>query len=271
MSGLAIVTDSTSSLPDVLIAKYGITVVPVNVVVDGAVYEEGVDITPAQVAEALRDSRAVSTSKPTPARFSQVYQTLANAGVTSIVSIHVSADLSSTYDSALLASRQAPIPVEVVDSRSVSMGLGYAALDAAVAAQAGASAGEAGEIGRETATRSSVLFYVDKLEYLRKGGRIGAAQRVLGSALAVKPILHVAHGRVEPLEKVRTRGKAISRLVELAVARATPGPARIAIQHLGASDYAARMEAEITAQLPDDEIVFGEIGAVVELMSAPAC
>ncbi|MCH9817030.1 MAG: DegV family protein [Actinomycetia bacterium] len=263
MSGVAIVTDSTSYLPKEMVEKYAITVVPVNVIIDGQVYEEGRDISPAEVAEALRESRMVSTSKPTPARFTQAYESLAEAGAKAIVSIHVSSDLSSTYDSALLGSRDAPIPVTVVDSRTVSMGLGYAAADAAVAAAAGATAAQAGEVGLQTALATSVLFYVDKLEYLRRGGRIGAAQRVIGSALAVKPILHVANGQVEPLEKVRTRGKAISRLVDLAVEKATPGPARIAIQHLGAQNYAERMQAEINDQLPNDELVFGEIGAVV--------
>ena len=263
MSGVAIVTDSTSYLPKEMVAKYNITVVPVNVIVDGQVYEEGQDITPDEVAQALRDSRMVSTSKPTPARFSQAYEAIAAAGATAIVSIHVSSNLSSTYDSALLASKDAPVPVTVVDSRTVSMGLGFAAADAALAADAGATATEAGEVALQSALATSVLFYVDKLEFLRRGGRIGAAQRVIGSALAVKPILHVANGQVEPLEKVRTRGKAISRLVDLAVERATPGPARIAIQHLGAQKFADRMRAEINEQLPHDELVFGEIGAVV--------
>jgi DegV family protein with EDD domain len=263
MAGVAIVTDSTCYLPQEMVEKYAITVVPVSVVVDGKVYEEGLEISPAEVAQALRDSRMVSTSKPTPARFLSTYKSLADAGSTSIVSIHLSSKLSSTYDSALFAAKDARLPVEVVDSNSVSMGLGYAAIDAALAAATGASFETIGEAARASAARNSVLFYVDTLEYLRKGGRIGAAQRVIGSALAVKPILHVADGRVEPLEKVRTRSKAIARLVDLAVTRATPGPARIAVQHLGAEDLAVRMQGEISRQMNSDEVVLGEIGAVV--------
>lgn len=259
----ALVTDSTANLPAPLIDYWGIRVVPVQVIVGDRAGEEGVDVSTAEVADALRAGVPVSTSRPSPARFAQMYAAAAESGADSIVSAHLSADLSGTYDAALLAAADAPIPVTVVDSRSVSMGLGYGVIAAARVLAQGAGPAQAADAVVATSAASRVLFYVDSLDFLRKGGRIGAAQRLVGSALAVKPILHLAKGRVQPLEKVRTAARAMNRLEELAVESAGDAAVGVSVMHLDASNRAADLADRLKARLPEAEVLQGDVGAVI--------
>lgn len=263
MERVAVVTDSTAYLPADLVASRGIRVVPVQVIIDGHPYDEGTEITPTEVAAALRDWSVVSTSRPAPERFAQAYADAAAAGATAVVSVHLSGDMSGTYDSAALAAREASIPVTVVDSRTVAMAMGFAVLDGARAAEAGASAEEVARIVRERAVTSNALFYVDTLDYLRRGGRIGAAQAMLGQALAVKPILELVDGRVAPLEKVRTGSKALARLEELVVERAAGRPCDIAVHHLDSPVRAEALAGRLVSRLVDSRVLVGEVGAVV--------
>ena len=225
---VGVVTDSTASLPPELARDRGITVVPLQVVIGGAVHDEGVagGVDPEDLAEALRQWTPVSTSRPNPDALLEVYEKLAADGAEAIVSVHLSSELSGTYESAQLAARRSPVPVVTVDSRQVGMGTGYAVLAAADAVAAGATAQEAAEAARHRAAATTSLFYVDTLEYLRRGGRMGAAAALIGSALAVKPILKVVEGRVGSFEKVRTSAKALQRLEELAVEAAGDLPGR---------------------------------------------
>jgi DegV family protein with EDD domain len=251
---VAVVTDSTAYLPADLVVSRGIRVVPVQVIIDGHPYDEGTQITPTEVAAALRDWSVVSTSRPAPERFAQAYAEAAEAGATAVVSVHLSGDMSGTYDSAALAAREAAISVIVVDSRTVAMAMGFAVLDGARAAEAGADANEVARI---------VLFYVDTLDYLRRGGRIGAAQALLGQALSVKPILELVDGRVAPLEKVRTGSKALARLEELVVERAAGRPCDIAVHHLDSPVRAEALAGKLVSRLVDSRVLVGEVGAVV--------
>lgn len=263
MGGVAIVTDSTANLPESATDYWGIRVVPVQVIVGSEVYDEGVEITAARVAEVMRQRMAVTTSRPSPTRILNVYRHLADEGFDAVVSAHLSSDLSGTYDAACLAAEESPIPVTCVDSRTISMGLGYACLAGArVAARGGGAAAVAAAV-QDVASRSRVLFYVDSLEYLRRGGRIGSAERWIGQALAVKPILHVAKGRVQPLEKVRTAAKALGRLEDLAVDYAGGIPCDIAVMHLDAVGRAEGLAARLRGRLPDDDVLVGEVGAVI--------
>jgi DegV family protein with EDD domain len=163
----------------------------------------------------------------------------------------------------VLASREAPVPVVVVDTRRVAMAMGYAVLDGARAAEAGADAETVAAVVRERAAASSALFYVDTLDYLRRGGRIGAATALLGQALAVKPILELRDGTVAPLEKVRTTSKALARLEELVVERAGGRPCDIAVHHLDAAARAETLAGRLVARLVDSRVLVGEVGAVV--------
>jgi DegV family protein with EDD domain len=221
MSGVAVVTDSTSSLDPVVADAAGVLVVPLQVIVDGMSQPESFrpgagSMTPGGVAAALREGRTVSTSRPSPEAFASAYQLAAGRGATAIVSVHLSAAISGTCDAAALAARSADVPVIVVDSGTVGSGGGYAALAAAAAAGTGASAEEVAEVARHRAAGSVTYFCVENLEFLRRGGRIGTAQALLGSALAVKPLLTVAAGRIAAAERVRTMSRALARLQELA-------------------------------------------------------
>lgn len=267
---VAVVTDSTAALPTGAAESSGVTVVPVQVVIDGVAGLEGVDVSPAQVAAALRVRVPVSTSRPTPAEFQRAYRQAAAAGATAIVSIHLSGDLSGTADSARLAASDAPVPVTVVDSRSTAMGLGFAVLAAAAEAAAGADQDAVSSRAEQAAAGTSVLFCVDTLEYLRRGGRIGAAAALIGTALSVKPILHIAEGRIAMTEKVRTTSKALARLGDLAVAAADAGPVDAAVHYLLDSDRATELADRLRAEIPTLRTLhLCEVGATVAAHTGP--
>ena len=262
---VVVVTDSTAYLPDGLADELSVRVVPLQVVLGGRSGAEGSEVTPAEVALALAAWVPVSTSRPTPAEFAAVYREALAGGASGVVSLHLSRELSGTWDSARLAAAEVGADsVQVVDSRSAAMGLGFAVLAAAHAAAAGGSPEEVYAAAVGTAERTTTLFYVDTLEHLRRGGRIGAAQALLGTALSVKPILHVRDGRIVPLEKVRTVSKGIARLEALAVAAASDGPADVAVHHLAAVERAALLAERLRIRLPQvRQFYASEVGAVV--------
>ncbi|MFP5346373.1 MAG: DegV family protein [Actinomycetes bacterium] len=263
------VTDSTAYLPEDLVRKHRIRVVPLQVVLGGRPHLEGEDIGSSDLAAALRRWTPVSTSRPSPGRLLETFEELAADGATEIVAIHLSSEMSGTYEASKLAARDAPVPVHVVDSRLLAMGMGYVVLAAAAAVERGADGAGAAEAARRRAAATFGFFYVDTLEYLRRGGRIGAAQALIGSALAVKPLLQVRDGRIQPLEKVRTSARALARLEDLAVA-AVPGAASgdvavdVAVHHLAAKERAEQLAGRLRERLPRlQELRVVEIGAVV--------
>jgi DegV family protein with EDD domain len=266
---VALVTDSTASLPPEVAVKHDIVVVPLQVVIGARSYDEGVEggATAATVAEALREWTPVSTSRPSPAVMLEAYEGAAAAGATEIVSIHLSGELSGTYESAQLAAKDAPVPVHTVDSRQLGMATGFAVLSAAEVLDSGGSAQEAADHARTRTSQTTSLFYVDTLEYLRRGGRIGAAAALLGSALSVKPLLKVDNGRIDMLEKVRTSARALARLEELAVEAAGDRDVDVAVAHLAnperAELLAHNLTTRLSANLADREVVVGEVGAVI--------
>lgn len=264
---VAIVTDSTASLPVELVASHGICVVPLHVVLGGQQFSEGVDVTTAEVAAALRKFTAVSTSRPSPQAFLEAYEEAAARGASAVVSVHISSEMSGTVESAALAASRSPIPVEVVDSRSMAMAMGYAVLSAAAAAERGEDAKTIAAIASSRAKAATVIFYVDTLEYLRRGGRIGAASALLGSALAIKPLMALTDGRIKPVEKVRTSSRALSRLEELAlkaVGAAGQTAVDIAVHHLDSTTRAGALVERLRARVPSTaSVVLVELGAVV--------
>jgi DegV family protein with EDD domain len=265
---VVVVTDSTASLPPEVAEEHGIVVVPLQVIIGADVYDEGADgATPELVAAALKDFRPVSTSRPTPAALLEVYERAARDGATEIVSVHLSSDMSGTFESAQLAAREASVPVVPVDSRQVGVATGYAALSAAEVAASGGTAQQAAAAARTRAEASSSLFYVDTLEYLRRGGRIGAAAALLGGALAVKPLLKIEDGTVASLERVRTSGRALARLEELAVQAAGDAEVEVCVAHLASPDRAAQLTEHLTQRLADNldgrAVWCGELGAVL--------
>lgn len=265
---VTVVTDSTSYLPPGLADQLDIQVVALQVRLGDRCGLEGIDISPADVTSALRGRVEVSTSRPTPAEFAEVYRAALAAGSQAVVSVHLSAELSGTCDSARLAAAgfdtAAGPQVRVIDSRSAGMALGFAVLAAARAAADGADADAVEQQARVTLDRTRALFYVDSLEWLHRGGRIGAAAARFGTALSVKPLLHLSDGRIVPLEKVRTASKAIDRLVQLATSAAGGDEVDIAVQHLAAPERAGDLVRRLRDCLPRIAQVYeSEVGAAV--------
>lgn len=265
---IAVVTDSTACLSPELAAERGITVIALQVVIGADVYDEGSGgATPDLVAEALREFRPVSTSRPTPSTVLDRYEALVAEGATAIVSVHLSGEMSGTLESAQLAARQCSVPVHVVDSRQVGVATGYAALSAADVVDAGGTAEEAVAAATSRAAGCFSLFYVDTLEYLRRGGRVGTTAALVGNALAVKPLLTITDGRIESRERVRTSGRALARLEELALEAASDRPVDVCVAHLASPARAEQLRDRLAQQLAPGlagrEIAFVELGAVL--------
>lgn len=268
---VAVVTDSTAYLPDGLIGRHRIHVVPLHVSVDGVARLDSVDLGAAELVKALDRRAAVRTSGPTPGELAATYTAALDAGADAVVAVHLSRGLSGTWEAARLAAEQVGTHrVRVVDSLSAGMGLGFAVLAAAAEAQAGADCAAVHAAARAVAARTRTFFSVDTLEHLRRGGRISSATALLGTALAVKPLLHVADGRIVPLEKVRTASRARARLVELAVQAAGEGPVDVAVHHLGAADRAAELVDRLHERLPRlGECLLSEVGAAIGAHCGP--
>ena len=268
MAGVAVVTDSTSSLTGTAADRSGIAVVPLQVVIDGHSRPES-EVDPRLVAAALRDGKRVTTSRPSPQAFSVVYDALATAGHQAVVSVHLSAKISGTCEAAELAARGAPIPVTVVDSGSLGMVTGFAALSGAECAARGGHVADVAATIRARAEASTVYFYVSNLDYLRRGGRIKAGAALIGSALSVKPLLTIADGEIRLHERVRTASKAIARLEELALAALARGASRstgvdIAVHHLDNREAAERLADDLTGRVRiPGEVMISELSAVV--------
>jgi DegV family protein with EDD domain len=262
---VAVVTDSTSCLDAETLDKLGISVVPLRVTLGSRTAVDGVNVTSSEVARALRAKVAVSTSRPAPAEFAARYQALLDGGASNIVSVQLSSALSGTWESAVLASQDFPHgAVRVVDSRSTAMGLGFAVLAAARCANDGGSAAEVQGAATDTVDATRTYFYVDTLEHLRRGGRIGTASALLATTLSVKPLLQLVEGQIVALEKVRTSSKALARLVELTVRAAGHERVDLAVHHVAAEERALAVQAQLADRLPRlGESHVAELGPVV--------
>jgi DegV family protein with EDD domain len=273
MPGVAVVTDSTSSLDPAEAARADISIIPLQVVIDDISRPES-EVRPSEVAGALREGRRVSTSRPSPEVIENTYAGLAAAGYGAIVSVHLSSKISGTCSAAQVAAASVDIPILVVDSMTLAMAAGFAVLTGAEVARSGAGRDEVARTVRRRAAASTTYFYVDSLEYLRRGGRIGAAAAMLGSALAVKPLLTVADGEIQPYERVRTSSKALTRLEELSLAAldeaaAPKGRVDLAVHHLDNPDGAQRLVDRLSGRVHDGNIVISEVSAVVGVHVGP--
>ena len=268
---VCVVTDSTAYLPDGLAQRCGIRQVPMHVLVDGRNRLDGVQLGPSDLVAALGRRATVTTSRPTPVEFEAAYAQALADGAEAVLSVHLSRALSGTWEAARLAAEQVSATrVQVLDSRCIGMGLGFAVLAAATVAAAGGDLDAVSQTAERVAAGTRTYFSVDTLEYLRRGGRIGPAAAFLGTALAVRPLLHVDSGRIVPLEKVRTGAKARARLVELAVAAAGRRPVDLAVHHLGALDRAGQLVEQLQARLPRlGECFVSEVGAAIGAHAGP--
>ncbi|GAA5109562.1 DegV family protein [Haloechinothrix salitolerans] len=272
---VAVVTDSTAYLPEGFAVRHAITVVPLYVLIDGEEGLDGVDVDQSTLVDALKAKRKVTTSMPTPTSFTKAYREALDNGADAVVSVHISGELSGTWGAAVAAADEVNAErgagsVRVVDSRTTVMGLGFAAVRAADVATRGATGAEVEAAAVSAAARSRTLFVVETLEHLRRGGRIGAATAVLGTALAMKPLLHIDDGKIKPLEKVRTLSRAMTRLADLAVEAAGDQQVEVAVQHLGSYERAARLAERLEERIPGvDGCVVAELGAVIGAHTGP--
>lgn len=259
---VGIVTDSTCYLPAEVIAELGIEVVPLQVISNGVAFNEVGGITVDEVAAALRSGKSVTTSRPNPEVFVAAYEKLHNAGHESIVSVHLSSELSGTYESAVLASRKVDFKVDVVDSRGIAMMLGFAVQAGAKLANSGGSHADVLDLIQRKCAGASIIFYVDSLEFLEKGGRITAMQAKMGASMNLKPLLHMINGKVEQQELVRSSEKSIARMIEI-VAAAARIKSEIAIHHVEAFESASLVAQELKERAGVEAISISSAGAVV--------
>ena len=264
-----IVTDSSADLPQNLIEQHQITVLPCYVVVDDQTYKDGIEIqADAFYARLQAEGRTPTTSQPTVADFQALYRDLVSQGH-QVISIHVSAKLSGTLNSAeqAKASLVDSSQVEIIDSRLASIPLGLAVLDAASILETGAEFHQAADKIRQGLDRHHGLFALDTLEYLHKGGRIGRARAFMGSVLSVKPILRIQDGEAHPVERPRNRDRAIRRLVELAQDLAPVQ--RLAVIYSTDPERMATLKQDLTGLLPADQIIEARFGSTLGTYIGP--
>ncbi len=264
-----VVTDSCSDLPEGVASELGILIVPLNVYFGDETFRDGVDITAEEFYQRLTTGPIMpKTTAPAPGTFAEIYSSLASSA-DEILSLHISKKLSGTYDSALLAKQQVgkKIRIEVVDSLTVSTAQGLLAIKAAKLAKEGASLDHILKLLREAMDRTRLFFVVDTLEYLHKGGRLGRAGAFLGSLLNIKPLLHIQDGEVCPLERVRSRQKAVSRLIE--VAKECAPFESLAFMYTTNPTEVETLKRELQSLAPEESTYTARIGPTIGTYGGP--
>ena len=275
MSPVAVVTDSTSYLPPELIERHGITVVPLYVVFGGDRTVPEVEITdfPAFFEELRTAEKLPTTSQPSVGDFTAAFEPLLAAG-NEVISVHISGGLSGTPEAARQAKETLTRDgkggdlIEVVDSTTAAGGLGFMVLAAAKAARDGATAKEAAEHVRAARKELRLWFAIDTLEFLRRGGRIGAASAWIGSTLKVKPILTVEN-EMTPVERVRTSGRMFQRLLDYAQGCAESGADAWSAQYINAPGQCAELVERCTEIYGHGPTIVSEIGPVLSAHTGP--
>ena len=273
MSQVAVITDSTAYLPDEILKKYHITITPLSIIWGENNYLDGVDIQPAEFYKRLSISKILpTTSQVTISSMKSAFETLLEQGY-DVLGIFISSKFSGTVGSALQAREMIPnaaSKITIVDSLSTTMAMGWPVLTTARAAQANENLVACQKIAEEARDHSGVLFVVETLEFLHRGGRIGGAQAFLGTILNIKPVLEMRQGQIEPLEKIRTKGKALERVLELVVERiADLKPVRLATVHANAEAEAASLLEAACAQLNPIETFCCPLSPVVGSHAGP--
>lgn len=268
---IGIVTDSTADLPPELVSKYDIEVIPLHVSLDNQSYRDGVDLTATQFYEKLKGSAAMpTTSQPSPGAFVECYRALLTK-VDAIISIHLTESLSGTVRTARIARDIMPeANIEVIDSHSTTMGLGGLVLAAAKAVKEGMKIEEVLKLVESLREKVSFLVALDTLEFIKKSGRVSALQAFFGSILQIKPILKIVHGKVEVMEKVRTRREAVLRMLnefKSQVAVETKGV--IAVMHTAAEGEAEKLRMLLEETFKNAEIIMGQAGPVLGTHAGP--
>ncbi len=267
MSKVAIVTDSTCTMPAEYVKKYNITVLPQVIIWDGTTYEDGIDIQPDEFYARLKTAKNMpTTSQVSIAKMQQTFSRLLSEGY-EVLGIFISEKLSGTIQSALQARdnlESGKDKVHILDSGTTIMSQGFQVIAAARALENGAGIEGAKTAAEAARAAAGVFFAVDTLEFLHRGGRIGGAQRFIGSALNLKPILTISNGRVEAVERIRTKAKSHERIIELVVEQCKgKSPIRIAAQHAAAEEDAQDLLEKIKAQVEVTEAMIAPVSAVI--------
>jgi DegV family protein with EDD domain len=267
MSKVAIVTDSTAYLPDAFVSAYHLTVTPQVLIWGEETYRDGVDIQPNEFYAKLENAKVMpTTSQVSIVSMKEAFEGLLKAGY-DVLGIFISSKLSGTIQSAMKAKEMIPSAankIAIVDSLSTAMAMGFQVLTVARAAKEGASLAECQKLAEEARKHTGVFFVVDTLEFLHRGGRIGGAQALLGSALNIKPVLTLQDGRIETADKVRTKSKAISRMIELVAEHiGHSSPIRLATLHANAETEARQILETAASQLNPIETVFTSVSPVI--------
>lgn len=273
MSKVAVVTDSTAYIPDEFLKAHHITVAPQVLIWGEETFADGVNIMPDEFYKRLATAKVMpTTSQVAIVDVKAIFEKLLESGY-DVLGIFISAKLSGTIQSATQAREMLPKAADkiaIVDSTSTAMAMGFQVLTVARAAQNGANLVECQKLAEKAREHTGVYFVVDTLEFLRRGGRIGGAQALLGSALNIKPILELRDGRIEPLEKVRTKSKAKTRMIELVTQRiAGRTPVRLATLHANAEEEARSVLAAAAFQLQPIEQVFASVSPVIGTHAGP--
>lgn len=272
MARIGVITDSAASLPPELAAAHAVRVVPMQIIVDGEPFLEGVDIAPEEVIAHVEAGRAVSTSQPSPEAFGEAILAEVEAGAEAVVIVTLSSELSGTWASARAALATLPegrtVDGAVVDTRTVAMAQGLAAIAAARVAAGGGTLAEVEEAARRTAERSTCLFTVETLDHLRRGGRIGPAVAAAGRVLGIRPVLAVEDGRIVVRSRARSASRARAAIAAevtaaLAAARADSDQVGLAVLHAGARGELALDDPEV------DVRVDGPVSAVLAAHTGP--
>ncbi len=262
---IGIVTDSTSDLPPELVTKYDIEVIPLYVRIDNQNYRDGIDLTPTEFYQKLKNSDSLPmTSQPSPGAFVECYRALLKK-VDAILSIHLTESLSGTVRTARMAREILPeANIQVIDSHSTTMGLGGLVLEAAQAVRRGMKIDEVLKLVEGLREKVQFLVTLDTLEFIRRGGRVSNLQAFLGSLLQIKPILRLDHGKVELFERVRTRRQAIGNMLsEFKSQVAIENKGIIAVMHTAAEEEAEKLRAVLRDTFKNAEIIIGQAGPVL--------
>jgi DegV family protein with EDD domain len=273
MSKISLVTDSTAYIPSELCQKYGISVAPQILIWGEETFRDGVDIQPDEFYTRLKTAKVMpTTSQVSPATMQEIFSKLVEEGA-EVIGIFISSKLSGTIQSALQAKEamgNAGEKVTIFDSYTTAMAMGFQVLAAARAIESGASLSETLAVLEKARQNSGVYFAVDTLEFLHRGGRIGGAQRFIGTALNMKPVLAIQDGRVEAVERIRTKSKAIDRVVELVVEQVKgKSPVRLATLHANAADEARLLLEKASQQLEVSESLLTEVSPVIGTHAGP--
>ena len=273
MSKVAVITDSTACLPEHLIKQYQISILPLTMIWDGKSYQDGIDLQPEEFYKRLVVSTNLpTTSQVTVTAMQSAFESLLKHGF-DVLGIFLSSKFSGTVQSAIQARelmQGSSDRIAIIDSLLTIMAMGWPVVMAARAAQAGENLMSCQQIAINARDRSGVLFVVDTLEYLRRGGRIGGAQALLGTLLNIKPVLEMRTGQIEPLEKIRTKRRALERVLELVIQRVSgQSPVRVAAAHANAEAEANALLAAASAELHPIESFCGPLSPVIGAHAGP--